>query len=391
MTSTHTIHQNSILLEASKGTHRSIILLAQIIIEDACVQGASDIHLHPIESALPVKLRIDGLLREQYTLPRNCHTELIARFKILAGLRTDEHLNAQDGRFTHHRDTGELVPVRVSTIPTHHGENIVLRILASSMPIESLTGLGMSSADQHRVQAALSATHGLIVVSGSTGSGKTTTLYALMRMLGAESLSLVSIEDPVEYSLPGVTQIQVQPTAGLTFSAGLRAVLRQDPDVIMVGEIRDADTARLALTSALTGHKVFSTLHTNDARSVLPRLQEMGVSQKLICSTLRIVIAQRLVRRICTSCKETRPATLPEQEYLRRHLPENAAVPDALFTGRGCNSCNDTGYRGRIGIFEVVPFLKGEWGQSTSLFRDGLEKARAGHTTLEEIRSIRYA
>jgi type II secretory ATPase GspE/PulE/Tfp pilus assembly ATPase PilB-like protein len=378
MTEFLTEHRARIEKEIRKGAKRSIILLLEEIIDDARARNASDIHIDIERDHLSVRLRIDGLLESPYQLPFDCHSELISRLKIVAGLRTDERFKPHDGRFTLH--LGEsLIEVRLSIIPTYHGENAVLRLLSTDSHTQTLAELGLDMAQEKIIRLALARSHGLLLITGPTGSGKTTTLYSLLETLRNTPRSLVTIEDPVEYALEGVTQIQVHHQFGITFAQGLRALLRQDPDVIMVGEIRDSETATLAVQAAMTGHLVLSTLHTNNAHAAIPRLIDMGIEPYLIASTVHLIIAQRLVRMRCKECQALQ---------------------------RLCVSCGGTGYRGRIGIFELLPVteelrksLTSETRNSTpevsedfkSLREDGLEKVRSGRISLEELNRILHA
>jgi type IV pilus assembly protein PilB len=298
------------------------------VIVDAVHVGASDIHIDPAPVASSVRFRVDGLLRHICTIPPPIHPEVIARIKILAGLRTDIHQAPQDGRFRH-RDTGQTeCDIRISILPTQYGENAVIRILSPPKSGSSLFDLGFTSDDSSRIESALAKRQGLILVTGPTGSGKTTTLYALIKMIDKEESSIVTLEDPIEYALDGVRQVQVNHTYGVSFSTGLRAILRQDPDIIMVGEIRDAETARIAVHSALTGHLVLSTLHTNSACATLPRLLDMGIEPYLSAATLSLVIGQRLVRELV-------PKQLPPKQPEEKENKEYT-------------------YKGRTGIYETL-------------------------------------
>src|SRR3989338_4852900 len=283
----------------------SIIGLVDAIIEQAHARGASDIHIDPDRNGLRMRLRIDGVLREAYQLPKNIHPEIISRIKVLAGMRTDEHQATQDGRFRHHFASGETLDMRVSIVPTYQGENVVLRLLSDNAANYTLEMLGFSEADRQKILAAIKRPYGMILSTGPTGSGKTTTLYTLIKMLNSPEVSIVTIEDPIEYAIDRVEQIQVNARTGLTFADGLRCILRQDPNIIMVGEIRDAETANIAVNTALTGHILLYTLHTNDAATTLPRLLDMGIEEYLVASTINIAIGQRLVRKICPGCKQT--------------------------------------------------------------------------------------
>lgn len=355
------------------GATVSIITLVDSLIAHAHELRASDIHIDPLQAHLMVRLRIDGVLQNSCTLPSRIHHEIVSRIKVLSGLRTDEHQAAQDGRFRT-VSNGTPIDVRVSIVPTYHGENVVLRLLADKAQDHTLTALGFSEGDQQKILRALRRPHGMILATGPTGSGKTTTLYTLIKELHTEEVSIVTIEDPIEYALEGITQIQISPRAGLTFASGLRSVLRQDPNTIMVGEIRDAETAGIAVNTALTGHLLLSTLHTNDAATTLPRLLDMGIDAYLVASTVAVAIGQRLVRRLCTVCR-----------------------------GSGCEACQESGFKGRVGINEVLvvdteiqeAILRKESAAvikkiavqngMTTMFEDGTQKVQAGLTTPEEV------
>lgn len=342
-----------------------------------------------------MRMRVDGILGIRHTLPSEVRSEVIARIKILAGLRTDEHNAAQDGRFRHRLETGE-VDVRVSVMPTYHGENAVLRLLGEGRGRKTLPDLGYAMADVAYLTELIERNSGLILVAGPTGSGKTTTLYTLLGLRDATASSIVTIEDPIEYGIDGVRQIPVRERTGLTFATGLRSILRQDPDVIMVGEVRDSDTARLAVNAALTGHLVLSTLHTTDSVTALPRLLDMGVEPYLLASTLTAVVAQRLVRKTCTNCRKAvhiAPALLQK-------IPEEHRT-DVWIVGAGCDLCGGTGYLGRIGIYELLSItddvreaivnrssaatLRSMLSTAETLRANGIHKARLGETTLEEV------
>ena len=361
----------------------SIIEVVDALITQAHALRASDIHIDPTHTGVRVRLRIDGVLQETCTLPKRIHAEVIARIKVLAGMRTDEHQAAQDGRFRYHfAREGELLDMRISIVPTYHGENAVLRLLSNNAADFSLETLGFTKKDEEKIVRAIARPHGMILSTGPTGSGKTTTLYTLMKMLNQGGISLVTIEDPIEYAVDDVEQIQVNVRAGLTFANGLRSILRQDPNIIMVGEIRDAETASIAVNTALTGHLLLSTLHTNNAATTLPRLLDMGIDPYLVASTINIAIGQRLVRKLCEQCKER---------------------SGEFYIGRGCMACNDSGYAGRVCLSEVlvadtelreaimrkasadelqnIAIAQG----MTTMQEDGLAKARAGETSLQEV------
>jgi type IV pilus assembly protein PilB len=317
----------------------SIIRLLECIVRDSLSRRASDIHFHLNDKEITVRFRVDGLLIDIYRLPLKVHRELIARLKVLSNLRTDEQHAPHDGRFMFDVDGHISVAIRVSITPAHYGEHAVLRLLVSNPEMSDFATLGFNHDHQDQLRGALSSSHGLILIVGPTGSGKTSTLYALIQQLIQRSISIMTIEDPVEYALSGVTQIQANAQNGLTFATGLRSILRQDPNVIGIGEIRDRETAELALHAALTGHLVITTLHASDVTSAIPRLKHLGIEPYLLGSSLRLVVAQRLVRRLCVSCRKDIPA---------------GPYTTSRFTASGCSLCDFQGFRGRIGIFEVL-------------------------------------
>jgi general secretion pathway protein E len=377
-----------------------IIRLVNFVMARAIERGASDIHLEPYEKALRVRYRIDGVLEDVESPPRRLQTAIISRIKIMARLNIAESRLPQDGRVKL-RIGGKEIDFRVSTIPTLYGESVVIRILdQSSVPLNMGT-LGFFPDTLSAFRPIVSAPYGMVLVTGPTGSGKTTTLYAALQEIKSPERKVITIEDPVEYQIPGVIQIQVKPQIGLTFASGLRSIVRQDPDVILVGEIRDRETAEIAIHSALTGHMVLSTLHTNDAAGAVTRLLEMGVEEYLLPSCLMGVLAQRLVRTICDACSAPREVPQPLREEVLR---ESGAFPEGdLRIGRGCEACAGTGYRGRSGIFELLPVTEGvkelilaraDSGairekavrEGMRLLRDdGWEKVRIGITTIEEV------
>ncbi len=391
--------------ELAQGTTVSIVDLVNGILEKACATHASDIHIDPSQHDLQVRMRIDGVLKSVCTLPKNLHPEIIARIKVLSKLRSDEHQTTQDGRFRYHRKGAEgFVDIRVSIIPIYHGENAVLRLLTDKGNSFTLESLGFEPNDQKKIERALRKPNGMILSTGPTGSGKTTTLYTLIKMLSKPDVSIVTIEDPIEYAMHDIKQIQVNPKTGLTFANGLRSILRQDPNIIMVGEIRDAETARIAVNTALTGHLLLSTLHTNDAATTLPRLLDMGIEEYLVASTVSIAIGQRLVRKICPVCKEKTELDPVLKEHIASENPQVFQNGEIIFyKGAGCDVCNHSGYSGRVCINEVlvademirkailekaskeviekVAIANG----MTTMFEDGLKKVKAGQTTLEEV------
>ena len=352
---------NVLKLEIEKNLVRpvekiSIINLVDSFVEYAYLLHASDVHIQPEENFVRVRFRIDGLLHDIFEkaqgIRKDIYQEIVSRIKVLAGLRTDEHMVPQDGRFKISvKDFGD-VNVRVSIIPTNHGENAILRVLAESQGY-TIDSLGFSVADIAKVQHAITKPYGMILANGPTGSGKTTTLYTILKQLNKSEVSIITIEDPVEYSLDGTTQIQTNTEVGLTFATGLRSILRQDPNIIMVGEIRDEETASIAVNAALTGHLVLSTLHTNDSATTFPRLLDMGVPPFLVASTVNIAIGQRLVRQLCQNCKGERKLSYEEVRSLQELIPD-VDVKMKFFASRGCDKCEGLGYTGRLGIREVL-------------------------------------
>lgn len=391
--------------ELEQGVKISIISFVDCLLEDAFHLRASDIHLDPEDGRVQIRFRIDGILQDIHFFKQEMYAEVLSRIKILARLRTDEHQAAQDGRFRYLlRENKKPVDVRVSVVPTFYGENAVMRLLVDQAEDFSLASLGFSEENQKKILRAIHRPYGMILATGPTGSGKTTTLYTLIKTLNTRSVSIITIEDPVEYAIQGINQIQANPRAGLTFANGLRSILRQDPNIIMVGEIRDSETAGIAVNTALTGHLLLSTLHTNDAATTLPRLLDMKLEPFLIASTVNVAIGQRLVRKICEHCKKEKTITPAEKKSLTDALPPHLLDAQKIFfEGAGCEKCNKSGYRGRIGIQEVLVLdgaireavlrkatadeirkVAAEQGM-TPMFEDGLAKAREGVTTLEEI------
>ena len=389
----------------SKDVELPIVPLMDNLVTFAYLARASDIHIKPEAERVSVRLRIDGLLQDVFAFPKQIQSEVITRIKVLSGMRTDEHQSAQDGRFkTNIRNLPRQFDVRVSVVPTYYGENAVLRLLVEQAEIKSLDALTFSDSDRKKIMHAIEKPNGMILATGPTGSGKTTTLYTVLRKLNQPDVSIITIEDPIEYSLPGINQIQVNADNGLTFADGLRSILRQDPDIIMVGEIRDKETAGIAVNAALTGHLLLSTLHTNDAATTLPRLLDMGVEPFLIASTINVAIGQRLVRMICKDCRIKKKITDAEHKSLTEVIPPKILGKHREFyTGKGCQVCGDTGYAGRISIYEVLEIdddirraimQRTNGGEikkiavskgMTTLLEDGFQKCLKGLTTIEEI------
>ncbi|MFH1713146.1 MAG: GspE/PulE family protein [Candidatus Jacksonbacteria bacterium] len=401
-------------------TDLPIIRLVNSMLESAIFEKASDIHIEPHEHEVNVRYRIDGILRKVMNLPRNVYSGIVARIKILANLKLDEHRLPQDGRFKI-ADENYQISFRVSIIPVFDGEKIVMRLLDESNQLLNLEDLGFREKDLKKIKTGITKSYGMILVTGPTGSGKSTTLYAILNQLNVPEVNITTIEDPIEYRMHDINQSQINPKINFTFATGLRALLRQDPDIIMVGEIRDQETAEIAIHSAMTGHKVLSTLHTNDASGTLPRLLDMGIVPFLIASTVNMIIAQRLVRKICPHCimsynlaKEAM-ADLSDQldikEFIRVLMEEGAIEPAQknisrllFFKGKGCKRCGESGYKGRLGIYEIMEITdeiknliisKASASQirkfvqekklMSSMLEDGLVKAKAGVTTIEEV------
>lgn len=385
--------------------------IVDVVIRHAIEARASDIHIEPSEEDLRVRYRIDGVLHSSLILPKSVHNAIISRIKILSNLKIDEQRLPQDGRF-HINLEGKPIDFRVSTFPTVVGEKVVLRILDKSAGAPTLEELGLTGRRLEIVLDTINKPHGMFLMTGPTGSGKSTTLYAILSILNKPGVNIVTLEDPVEYFIDGVNQAQIKPEIGLTFASGLRSILRQDPNIIMVGEIRDRETAELAVNSALTGHLVFSTLHTNSATGGIPRLMDMGIEPFLLTASLNLLAAQRLVRKICDKCKiEAKPS-----EEIEKIIRAEMSTVDSkelvdidmknikVYIGRGCPVCGNTGYRGRVGIYEMLPVTKEVQNMINDrvsavkiedyavkqehlilMRQDGIVKALRGITTVEEV------
>jgi len=377
----------------------TVVNLVNVIISTALRDRASDIHLVPFEEALQLRFRIDGLLQEKPPPPKQLHAALVSRVKIMADMNIAERFMPQDGHIQiHHR--GARVDIRVGTMPTIYGESMVLRLLEKNAKPLSTQELGLDAPRARLLERLVEKPHGLFLATGPTGSGKTTTLYSILQGIYSPEKKILTIEDPVEYELAGVAQIPVKPSRNFTFANGLRAILRQDPNVVMVGEIRDAETAEIAIRAALTGHQVFSTLHTNDSTGAVTRLLDMGIEAFLLSSSLEGVLAQRLVRRICPQCRAETEIAPALREKIESMSGEKLTGP--FYAGQGCEECRGAGYRGRIGIFELLAItpdlqelilhkssnatLKTAARKTmTTMHEDALLKAAEGRTTLEEI------
>jgi type IV pilus assembly protein PilB len=376
------------------------------IIKDALSYRASDIHFEPREQSVQVRFRVDGTLRAAGEIPKEYYENVLNRIKVESGMRIDEHNSAQDGAMKREGE-GQAVNLRVSLIPTVEGEKVVMRVLGSYVQSFTFADIGLD--DQHReiIERSIHKPFGMILTVGPTGSGKTTTLYALLKSLNKPDVNITTIEDPVEYKMAGTNQIQVNEAGNTTFAKGLRAIVRQDPNVILVGEIRDQETAEISVNAALTGHLLLSTFHANDAATAMPRLVDMGIEPFLLASTLEIIIAQRLVRQICNSCRYSVPAhevlaRLPRKIDLTRYFKPS----DNLYAGKGCNVCNGSGYNGRSALFEIIevtPEIQNLMLHSPStqeiealaraqgnksMFDDGIDKVRQGTTTIDEVLRI---
>ncbi|HYM64895.1 MAG TPA: GspE/PulE family protein, partial [Candidatus Sulfotelmatobacter sp.] len=334
-----------------------IAKIVSTILEYAVTSRASDIHIEPQEDRVRVRYRIDGILYDRLSLPKSVQEAVISRIKILSEMKIDEHRTPQDGRFNFKVDDKE-VDLRISVLPTSFGEKIVMRLLRKSGGVPTLEELGLNGSSLRNLETAMLRPHGIIIVVGPTGSGKTTTLYSVLNKLNTTRVNISTLEDPIEYQMPGINQVQVNPAVGLTFAEGLRSFLRQDPNIILVGEIRDKETTELAIQAALTGHLVFSTLHTSNAAGALPRLLDLGAETFLLASTMNAVLGQRIVRQICNSCKVdyVPPKQIVDEMkvVLGKYFPAETKEIK-FFKGKGCDQCGGSGYVGRVGIFETLP------------------------------------
>ncbi len=387
-----------------------IIKIVDVILSNAIDAKASDIHIEPSENDIRVRYRIDGILHTSLRLPRNVLSAIVSRIKILSNLKIEEQRLPQDGRF--HFEFGKAsVDLRVSTLPLMYGEKIVMRILDKTSSVPTLDQLGIRGLALKWVKESIQQTHGVFLITGPTGSGKSTTLYSILSLRNTNEVNIVTLEDPVEYFIQGVNQSQINPDIGLTFASGLRSILRQDPNIVMVGEIRDEETAELAVHAALTGHLVFSTLHTNNAPGAIPRLINMGIEQFLLSASVNLIMAQRLVRKLCENCKKPTKLTAIEQKTIdeslvnipKEYLGKLDLKKYTVYEPVGCKECGNIGYKGRFGIFEVMPMLDelqevlfskeplhkiyeaaSKFGFIT-MQQDGLLKVISGETTMDEI------
>ncbi len=394
--------------------------MVEVILKNAIDGKASDIHIEPVEDNVRVRYRVDGVLHSSIFLPQKVGPAIVSRIKILANLKIDEKRKPQDGRFRIN-DLDEMIDFRVSTFPVAHGEKVVMRILDKNEGLVSLDDLGLRGDELEKVKRIIQEPFGIVLVTGPTGSGKSTTLYSILNILNKEGVNIVTLEDPVEYMVDGVSQSQIKPEIDYTFASGLRSVLRQDPDVIMVGEIRDSETAELAIHAALTGHLVLSTLHTNDSIGAIPRLIDMGIQPFLLSSALKLVVGQRLVRKICEECRTEKEAVPSEIKKIISHELKGLSLEELkkfgvsslndnedykLYYGKGCNKCLKSGMKGRIGIFETLEIdhvlaraidqdiargdieTIGRKNGFTTMKQDGIIKSLQGLTTFEEIQRV---
>lgn len=397
--------------DIEKATHKAqdsvpIAKIVDTLIDAAYQDRSSDVHIEPEEATSLVRFRIDGVLRDVVRMPKVLHDRIMTRIKVLSNLRTDEHLSAQDGKMRMLLEDEQL-DIRVSILPVSGGEKAVLRILSSKAREYSLADLGFNEKDLIKIERAYKQSYGMILSTGPTGSGKTTTIYSILKILNTREKNITTIEDPVEYWIKGANQVQVNTKTDLTFANGLRSILRQDPNIIFVGEIRDSETAGIAVNAALTGHLVLSTLHTNDAATAIPRLSDMGVEPFLVASTVRVIVAQRLLRKVCDSCKTSykvpreQVTTHFNAETIKKYFGDQKEL--IFYRGKGCQMCHDSGYLGRLGVYEVLEVTKEirqmitdrldsdkitaeavRQGMNTML-DDGLTKVQKGLTTIDEV------
>jgi len=403
------LYKKSVPSEAQRAapSTSSAVITVERLLDDAVRDEASDIHIEPLDSDLLVRVRIDGVLHDHLTLPKSMHATVVARVKILSDLKLDEQRHPQDGQFSYTTRTGKKVSLRVSTIPTVYGEKVVLRILHDALTNFQLEELGMLPEDLGMIEKVLRRTHGMILLTGPTGSGKTTTLYTMLGLLNKPGVNIITIEDPVENRIRRINQTQVNALIHLTFANGLRSILRQDPDIIMVGEIRDNETATIAVNAAMTGHLVFSSVHANTAAGAIPRMTDLGVEPFLLASTLHMVIAQRLVRVLCPKCKKPAPLSAIARQWLddvkTRINPVIFKTITTNYAAPGCAYCRRTGFKGRIGLFEILDadadvrqamvnkkssdelWEIARTKHAKTMLEDGLIKVVKGMTTIEEV------
>ncbi len=396
--------KNSLHPFGETGNNVNVSELLDNIVQNALKMKSSDVHIEPLEDKVIVRYRIDGLLKEVLTLEKNIEPILLFKIKIIAKIPTDEHFAPQDGRIAFIFD-GKRLDTRISILPTTKGEKVVMRLLSSEGKSFALEDLGIMGKDLETIKKSYAKPYGMILAVGPTGSGKTTTLYAILKILNSREVNITTVEDPVEYDIDGVNHVQINTKADLTFANGLRAILRQDPDIVMIGEIRDSETAKIAINAALTGHIVLSTLHTNDSITTIPRLMDMGVERFLVASTLNVIVSQRLCRRLCEKCKQ--PVALSEKDHkeLMVKRPDIAALLKPglkIFKEVGCDQCTN-GYKGRIGLYEILEINEGlrriilETGNIDDVLKearkngliliveDGINKLKEGITSITEL------
>ena len=385
-----------------------VIEIVDFIFDYAFQNNASDVHIEPREKEIVVRYRIDGILHDVVTIPHHLMNAIVTRIKILAKLRTDEHFAAQDGKLQEIIND-ERIDIRVSVISIVDGEKVVMRLLSERGKKFDIEDLGLKDSDIKKMRRYMQKSFGMILSTGPTGSGKTTAMYAFLKVLNTRDVNIATIEDPIEYSIEGVNQIQVNPKTGLTFATGLRSIVRQDPDIIMVGEIRDEETAGIAINAAMTGHLVLSTLHTNDAATTLPRFRDMKIEPFLIASTINVIVGQRLVRKICQRCIMSYDVRVDEllamlsEDIVTKMMGKKKNIKLRLYKGKGCDRCGHSGYIGRIGIFEVLEvddtiralimrdadagaiMRQAIENGMTTMFEDGVQKSLVGITTLDEV------
>jgi type II secretory ATPase GspE/PulE/Tfp pilus assembly ATPase PilB-like protein len=401
---------NSVVESVETG-EKTIVDVLDVIVESAYKSKASDIHIEATEVKVIVRFRIDGLLRDIYELDKSLHESLIFRVKVAAKLRTDEHFAPQDGKIRFKLiNVNIILDTRVSILPTTKGEKVVMRLLSKADKNLDLSSLGLIGSDLEKVRKSYAKPHGMILATGPTGSGKTTTLYSILSNLNSREKNITTIEDPVEYDIEGVNHIQINAKAKLTFANGLRSILRQDPDIVMVGEIRDKETAKIAINAAMTGHLLLSTLHTNDAVTTIPRLIDMGIDAFLVASTVNIIVAQRLARKLCSTCKLQHKLTSKDLEGLKQARPDIETFfksEDTIFEPKGCKECNFVGYKGRVGLYEVLEvnesirkiivdktksvddiFKKARENGLILIVEDGVEKVKQGITSINELQRV---
>ena len=387
---------------AASADETPVVQFVEVLFREAVQRRASDVHIEPGEQTTNVRLRVDGMLHRLLTIPRRMHAAVVSRIKIVSGLNIAERRLPQDGRCRLKLPDGE-VDIRVSTMPTVHGEKVVMRLLDKGQLVLDLESRGMTETDLEKFKEALRCDHGMVLLSGPTGSGKTTTLYAALSFLNDPKRNIMTVEDPVEYELPGIGQVPVRPDIGLTFAKCLRHILRQDPNIILVGEMRDHETTQIAVRGALTGHLVLSTLHANNATGVISRLLDIGIPPYLITASLKLTVGQRLVRRLCATCKEPYE---PSREMLESLKCDSQLDNATFYRAPGCEACDYTGYRGRVGIFELMPMsprikqmilnghseadlrIAARQEGMKPLHEQGIEKVAAGVTSIEEIASV---